>query len=174
MDTLASAVLFYLFAGVIAASAIGVVCSRNVVRTAVLLLITLIGVAGIFFLLDAEFLAAVQLVVYAGATMIILIFGVMLTSKSPFTRYEPKRLEVAIGATIGLVMLASLTAAILNLPNIPSPTEATQPYPVAQLGTALLGDYLLPFELSSVLLLLTMVGAAYLSKSRKRPLNPEP
>jgi NADH-quinone oxidoreductase subunit J len=162
-----AAALFYLFAGLTAASAVGVVCSRNVVRTAVLLLFTLVGVAGLFFLLNAEFLAAVQLVVYAGATMILVIFGVMLTSKSPFTRYEPSRAEVAIAVTIGAVMLTALVVATLALPNAVEPTSPAQAYPTGRLGTLLLGDYLVPFELSSVLLLLTMIGAAYLSKSRR-------
>ena len=69
-------------------------CRRNIVRTAVCLLFTLMGVAGLYFLLNAEFLAAVQLVVYAGGTLILIIFGVMLTSKSPFSRFEPRKIEV--------------------------------------------------------------------------------
>src|SRR5437763_11675817 len=99
-----SAVLFYLFAVMSAASAIGVVLSRNIVRTAVCLLFTLIGVAGLYFLLSAEFLAAVQLVVYAGGTLILIIFGVMLTSKSPFSRFEPKLPEIIITITVTVVL----------------------------------------------------------------------
>ena len=78
-------------------SASYVVVSRDIVRTAVGLLFTLTGVAGLYFLLDAEFLAAVQLVIYVGGTLILIIFGVMLTSKSPFSRFEPKRGEVVVG-----------------------------------------------------------------------------
>ena len=88
--------LFYLFAAMAVVSAIGVVVSRNIVRTAVCLLFTLLGVAGLYFLLHAEFLAAVQLVVYAGGTLILIIFGVMLTSKSPFSRFGPSRIEVVV------------------------------------------------------------------------------
>jgi NADH-quinone oxidoreductase subunit J len=165
-QSVASAVLFYAFAIMTAGSAIGVVVSRNIVRTAVLLMFTLVGVAGLYFLLGAEFLAAVQLVVYAGATLILIIFGVMLTSKSPFSRFEPKRGEVAIGLAIGAVMLVALVAGILQLP-IPRNQPAVAAYPVAKLGTVLLGDYLIPFELASVLLLLTMIGAAYLAKGRR-------
>src|SRR3954470_6459704 len=96
--------LFYLFAAMSVLSAIGVVVSRNIVRTAVGLLFTLIGVAGLYFLLNAEFLAAVQLVVYAGGTLILIIFGVMLTSKSPFSRFEPKLGEVILALSMGLVL----------------------------------------------------------------------
>src|SRR5204863_5740478 len=104
----ASAVLFYVFAGLTAAGALGVVISRNIVRTAVFLLFTLVGVAGLYFLLESEFLAAVQLVVYAGGTLILILFGVMLTSKSPFSRFEPKSGEVVIAVTVALMLFASL------------------------------------------------------------------
>jgi NADH-quinone oxidoreductase subunit J len=166
---LASAILFYVFAGISAVSALGVVLSRNIVRTAVCLLFTLIGVAGLYFLLESEFLAAVQIVVYAGGTLILIIFGVMLTSKSPFSRFEPKLAEVVIGGTIALILFVALVMAILSA-NLAPPDwmDTSQRYPVAQLGQALLGDYLVPFELASVLLLVVMIGAAYLAKGRRR------
>ena len=88
------------------------VISRNIVRTAVCLLFTLTGVAGLYFLLNAEFLAAVQLVVYAGGTLILIIFGVMLTSKSPFSRFEPKLVEVVIAVSIAAVLLIALVMGI--------------------------------------------------------------
>src|SRR3954469_23596848 len=112
-NTLAVA-LFYLFALMSAGSAVCVVASRNVVRMAVALLFTLAGVAGLYFLLNAEFLAAVQLVVYAGGTLILIVFGVMLTTKSPFSRFEPKAGEVAVALTLGAVILFALSLAILK------------------------------------------------------------
>src|SRR5580765_5471895 len=111
-NTLA-AVLFYLFALMSAGSAVCVVASRNVVRMAVALLFTLAGVAGLYFLLNAEFLAAVQLVVYAGGTLILIIFGVMLTSKGPFIRFEAKMGEVVIAMSLGALVLFALSMAIL-------------------------------------------------------------
>src|SRR5881394_820577 len=100
--------LFYFFAALAGVSAIGLVVSRNIVRSAVCLLFTLTGVAGLYFLLGAEFLAAVQLVVYAGGTLILIIFGVMLTSKSPFSKFEPGPVEIAVAMLIGSVMLMAL------------------------------------------------------------------
>jgi NADH:ubiquinone oxidoreductase subunit 6 (subunit J) len=165
-----AAVLFYLFALMSVSSAMAVVVSRNIVRTAVALLFTLLGVGGLYFLLDAEFLAAVQLVVYAGGTLILIIFGVMLTSKSPFSKFEPKLVEVVVAVSIAAVLLVSLLMAINN--TMGHFGTAEQPpgerYPVDLLGQALLGDYLVPFELSSVLLLVVMIGAAYLAKGRRR------
>src|SRR3954470_20991640 len=110
----ANALLFWLFALMAGGSAVGVVVSRNIVRTAVALLFTLMGVAGLYFLLHAEFLAAVQLVVYAGGTLILIIFGVMLTSKSPFSRFEPKLGEVIIAISIASILLFALVMGIMR------------------------------------------------------------
>jgi NADH-quinone oxidoreductase subunit J len=162
-----SAVLFWTFALISALSAIGLVISRNIVRTAVCLLFTLVGVAGLYFLLNAEFLAAVQLVVYAGGTLILIIFGVMLTSKSPFSRFEPKVPEVMLAVSINLVLLFALVLGIKRAVFANQPLD-TGYYPIQKLGQALLGDYLVPFELSSELLLAVMIGAAYLAKGRRR------
>ena len=162
----ATAVLFYIFALMAAGSAFGVVISRNIVRTAVFLLFTLTGVAGLYFLLNSEFLAAVQLVVYAGGTLILIVFGVMLTSKSPFSKFDPKLGEVMIAVSFGIVLLTALVMAIRRLPVQPE-VPVTGEYPMAQLGQALLGDFLIPFEIVSVLLLVVMIGAAYLAKGRR-------
>ena len=160
--------LFYLFALMSAASALGVVLSRNIVRTAVALLFTLVGVGGLYFLLSAEFLAAVQLVVYAGGTLILIIFGVMLTSKSPFSRFEPKLAEVIVALSIGAILLVALVLGITRTTFRDQPIDVTGGYPVDRLGQVLLGDYLIPFEIVSVLLLVVMIGAAYLAKGRRR------
>ncbi len=163
---IATAILFYLFAAMAAGSALGVVISRNIVRTAVFLLFALIGVSGLYFLLDAEFLAAVQLVVYVGGTLILIVFGVMLTSRSPFSRFSPRPSEVFLAVLIGSIVLVSLIVAVTRAPFSQKPV-APVGYPVAPLGQALLGDYLLPFELISVLLLTVMIGAAYLARRRR-------
>jgi NADH-quinone oxidoreductase subunit J len=168
----ATAVLFYACAAMAGLAAIGVVLSRNIVRTAVCLLFTLMGLAGLYFLLNSEFLAAVQLVVYAGGTLILIIFGVMLTSKSPFSRFEPKMTEIVVAVSVALLIFGALVMAITHVtwPVSPAPTDAL--YSVDALGQALLGDYLVPFELSSVLLLLVMIGAAYLAKGRRHDAEP--
>src|SRR5262245_16983425 len=159
--------LFYIFALMSVLSAVGMVLSHNIVRTAVALLFTLIGVGGLYFLLNAEFLAAVQLVVYAGGTLILIIFGVMLTSKSPFSKFEPKLAEVILALSFGLVLLFVLIAGIYSTKFNTQMIEGRD-YPIDKLGQALLGDFLVPFELASVLLLVVMIGAAYLAKGRKR------
>src|SRR5215213_3503531 len=133
-----SAALFWVFALMSAASAFGVVISRNIVRTAVCLLFTLLGVGGLYFLLNAEFLAAVQLVVYAGGTLILIVFGVMLTSKSPFSRFEPKLGEVVVGVSLTGIVLFALVMAIVKTDFANEPL-AVAGYPVDRLGQVLLG-----------------------------------
>jgi NADH-quinone oxidoreductase subunit J len=162
------AVLFYLFAGLAGVAALGVVLARDIVRTAVFLLFTLVGVAGLYFLLDSEFLAAVQLVVYVGGTLILVIFGIMLTSRAPTGHFEPRRGEVAIAVIAGILLLSALVMAIRAGGFRSDIPEAQKAYPITSLGQALLGDYLVPFELASVILLVVMIGAAYLARARKR------
>lgn len=161
--------LFYLFALLTGAAAVGVVVSSNIVRMAVCLLFALVGVAGLYFLLDAEFLAAVQLVVYVGGTLILIVFGVMLTHRTRFPHAEASPTEIIVAVSVGALLLAGIILA-LTAARIPS-VDASQPvaeYRTDRLGQALLGDYLLPFEIVSVLLLVVMIGAAYLAKSRRR------
>lgn len=168
--------LFLIFALTTAAGAIGVVACRNIVRAAVCLLFALAGVAGLYFLLNAEFLAAVQLVVYTGGILILIIFGVMLTSTSPFSRFEPKATEVAIAISIATVLLTALVLVAsrtrFQIAATPNPTATS----IDTFGQALLGDYIVPFELASVLLLVVMIGAAYLARGRRsHPTNhPQP
>jgi NADH-quinone oxidoreductase subunit J len=167
--------LFYLFAAITAGSAVGIAVTRNIVRTAVFLLFTLTGVAGLYFLLNAEFLAAVQLVIYAGGTLILIVFGVMLTSRSPFSRYEPTRAETVIALSAGAVLVLAIGGALLATSAHTFGDQALvaqNGYPLDALGQALLGDFLLPFELSSVILLVVMIGAAFLAKARRRAKMP--
>lgn len=165
-----TAILFYIFAVLAGVSAIGVAVSRNIVRAAVCLFFTLVSAAALYFLLHAEFLAAVQLVVYAGGTLILIVFGVMLTSSAPSVSYQPRRVEVLFAMLLGVAMLVVLVLATIDwLAKTPLREAAmTADYPIQELGVALLGDYLLPFELVSVVLLVVMIGAAYLAKVRRR------
>jgi len=166
--------LFYLFALSATAGAIGVVACRNIVRAAVCLLFTLAGVAGLYFLLNAEFLAAVQLVVYTGGILILIIFGVMLTSTSPFSRFEPKAVEVVIALSIATVLLTALVLVAIRTPfpiaTIANPTATS----IDTFGQSLLGDFLVPFELASVLLLVVMIGAAYVARGRRSRQSSDP
>ena len=157
--------LFYLFAAVTGGGALGVVLSRDVVRTAVCLLIALLGVGGIYFLLDAEFLAAVQLVVYVGGTLILIVFGVMLTSSSQFAKMTPSRTEIVAATGSGVLLLSLLVAGLLRT-RFATTADAPESS-VQSVGVLLLGRYLAPFELASVVLLVVLIGSAYLARNRR-------
>src|SRR5262245_23493526 len=109
-------VLFYIFAALVVLSAWAIVLSQNIVRMAVYLLLTLGGAAAFYMMLNAEFLAAIQLIVYAGGTLILIIFGVMLTSKNPFVQIKAALWERSLGTLIGAFFVGMLLLALVNTP----------------------------------------------------------
>lgn len=158
--------LFYAVAAATVISALGVCITKNIVRMAVWLFVALGSVALLFFLLAADFVGAVQLIVYAGGTLILLIFGVMLTSKSPWVRFEPRWFEIVCAAGVCVALLAVLCLVLCRA--IWPGTEGVVPgASVADLGRGLLTTYLVPFEVAGVLLMIVMVGAAHLARQEK-------
>ena len=157
------AVMFYLFAGVTLACGLAICVSRNIVRMAVYLFGTLGAVAVLYFLLLANFIAVVQLIVYAGGTLVLLIFGVMLTSKSPWARFDTTRTEHIVAGLVCTTLAVVLLGAI-GTTHWPSPGTQSATPSMATFGQTLLTDYLVPFEVVSVLLLVVMIGAAYLAR----------
>ncbi len=190
----AEAAIFYLFAAVAVISAVAIVLTRDIVRAAVWLLGTLGGVAGLYFLMAANFLGAIQLIVYAGGTLVLIIFGVMLTSRLPAGRQAPRPWEILAGVLVCGAIFLALSLALADAAGLmagdggpakapltlPSPLEGERGIAVgggvsaaglsepARLGNALLTTYLIPFEFASVLLLVVMIGAAYLARPEKR------
>ncbi len=157
--------LFYAFAGLTLLC--GFLCvanpfSRNPVTSAMFLVLTIISMAGLFVLLHAFFLAAVQVLVYAGAVMVLFLFVIMLLDLPTEERRRLHRVALGVGgvAVLGLagILVRSLvgTAAPTGAPAVEGSTRA--------LGRLLFESYLLPFEILSVLLLVAMIGAILLSK----------
>lgn len=188
--------LFWLFAAATCGGAIGVVLSQNVVRMAFWLMVSLGSVAGLFFLLSADFLGAAQLLIYVGGTVVLLIFGVMLTASGPYLKLETRPTEVLFGLAAGVGLLGVLVYSVgavnwrtvaAKLPE-PGPVSAVAGrtgeivssktgQSVKPLGLALLGvradhpertGYLLPFEVISVHLLIVLIGAGYLARAKRR------
>lgn len=164
------AIVFYLFAATMVGSALAILITRNIVRSAIWLLATLGSAAGLYLLLSANYVAAIQLIVYAGGVLVLIVFGVMLTAKSPFLRFEPTAREIAIGVIVGVVLFAGLLTAMLKgpWPAVPEASPSADVATVSSIGNELLTTYLVPFELVSVLLLAVMIGAAYLARPEKR------
>ncbi len=163
-----AAVLFFAFAGLTCVSAWAVVISQNIVRMAVYLLLTLGGAAGLYFMLEAEFLAAIQLIVYAGGTLILIIFGVMLTSKNPFLQLKAASWELYVGTLVGVLLSFTLIFALVSSRLHRMPASAGDVNQVEQIGRGLLSQYLVPFELAAVLLLVVMIAAAYMARKRAK------
>jgi NADH-quinone oxidoreductase subunit J len=155
--------IFYLFAAITVLSAFFVVTNRNVVYSAFFLLFTFFGVAGIYVLLGADFVAIVQLIVYVGGILILLLFGVMLTNK--ITNVEIKTGTINIyPAVIGVGLLSgSLLAALITSNWKTFSTEAPIPT-TAALGTMLIQEYALIFELLGIILLIALIGAASIAR----------
>jgi len=170
--SLVAMLLFVVFAGMAVLGAWAIVFSRNIVRMAIYLLLTLGGVAGLYLMLSAQFPAAIQLVVYAGGTLILIIFGVMLTSRSTRKTLFVSRFQSVSAAALGFAMAVLLTLAALWSP-LPVTSDdlgrqnagAVEPE-IVDIGHALLADYLVPFEVAAVLLLVVMVAAAYMARRK--------
>ncbi len=165
------AVVFYaLMALTIAGGAI-VAFSRNIVRSAFALLATFMGVAGMYAMLSADFVAIVQLMVYVGGILILILFAVMLTSHISEVSVSNKSMGVFSSAVMAFAIACILiyTAVTVAWPGHITPAQPT----TAGIGNALLSDYVLPFELISVLLFAALLGGVTLAhggpKNKKAP-----
>jgi NADH-quinone oxidoreductase subunit J len=160
-------ILFYVFAALTLLCGVLVIAnpfSRNPVTSAMFLVLTIISMAGLFVLLHAFFLAAVQVLVYAGAVMVLFLFVIMLLDLKEEERRRIKTFGLITGlVAVGAIMTIFVKTIRVTKPdgNLSPPTLEGEP---AALGKLLFTQYLLPFEVVSVLLLVAMVGVILLSK----------
>ncbi len=157
-------VAFGLFAFLILASACVVVFSRNLVHAAFALLFTLGGMAGLYVLLGADFLAMTQLLVYVGGILILLLFGVMFTQRIYDLKAETKFINLPVAVLVGILTFFLLffgVALAIRWKTVESPSFAPTSAPI---GDLLLSRYLLPFEVISILLLVVLIGAVVVAK----------
>ncbi len=159
-------IIFYLFAVITLFSAAFVVTTRNIIYSAFFLLFTFCGVSGIYVLLGADFIAVVQILVYVGGIMILMLFGVMLTNK--ITNVEIRTgtvhmlpASIGVGVFMGAVLSAMIWTDWKSEPaSIPSTTTVG-------LGNLLINQYVLIFELLGILLLIALIGAASIARRDK-------
>jgi NADH-quinone oxidoreductase subunit J len=185
-------VFFLLFALAACAAAVAVVVTTNIVHMACWLVASLGAVAGLFFLAGADFLGAVQLMVYVGGTMVLLVFGVMLTARGPMVSMHTHGGQWVMVSLIGGSLLAILLQVAFSAPAWLGPKPNVSGSPVSEpsvptaatLGQGLMGvrvdrleqpnavlrngmsGYLLPFEIISVHLVVVLIGAAYLARAK--------
>jgi NADH-quinone oxidoreductase subunit J len=190
--------LFWTVAILTGVSAIAVVVTQNIVRSAAWLLVTLGGTAGIYFLLGADFVGATQLIIYVGGILVLVVFGVMLTAQGPFISMKVGAAEWAIAMVVGIVLFVVLATSTMQA-RWPITREARMNNPETSQNSVMLAEaflglheatpkarlpiplddrpvapprtavaYLLPFEIVSVHLLVVLVGAAYLARAKRR------
>ena len=164
------AIIFYTIATIMIVFSILAVTSRKILRAAVYLLFALGGTAGVYFIVDYFFLAAVQLIVYAGGIVVLIIFSILLTSHIEEKMQKPDVLKVILTSILGLGGAVLSIYVITNHVYVGQPdtgVEAT----MTVIGEKLLGygagGYVLPFEVISILLLAAMVGAIVVAKRNK-------
>jgi NADH-quinone oxidoreductase subunit J len=154
---------FWSLAIVLVGSALAVVLSKNLFHSVLWLALALTGTAGVFLLLEAEFLAAVQLLLYAGGIVTIVVFAIVVTERLVGERISQTSRRIGAGAVTSLVFIALVVNTIFRQP----PPPATQPLPVdltRTVGESVLTRFVLPFELLAVLMLAAMLGAVYFAR----------
>ncbi len=155
--------IFYLFAAITVISAFFVVTTRNIVYSAYYLLFTFFGVAGIYVLLGADFIAVVQLVVYVGGILILLLFGVMLTNRITNVQIKTGTIKIA-PAAIGVALFAGILGAALLKTNWKTINSEIPISTTHTLGLLLIQQYAVVFELLGILLLIALIGAASMAR----------
>lgn len=173
----ATTLVFYFMACLTVGSAMGVAFSRNILHSAFSLLGALAGVAGLYFMLGADFVGVVQLLVYVGGILVLILFAVLLTRDITDIKVSNLSVSLVAGLPAALLVLALVVRTLIAAPF--SLTMVVDAPTVSRLGDALLREYLLPFEVASVILLMTLVGAMVIARRAvkeelgENPDNPE-
>lgn len=166
-------IVFYILSVIMIVCAIASVTSRQMLRSVIYLLFVLIGIAGIYFLIDYNFLAAVQLTVYAGGIIVLIIFSVLLVHHIEMELEVAKRSKQIVTALVCLIGLAIFLNIIYS--NEFKVIENTKTTTVSDIGMGLLnyeaGGFILPFEVISILLLAAIIGSIIIGKGDKLTKN---
>ncbi|RKD92883.1 NADH-quinone oxidoreductase subunit J family protein [Mangrovibacterium diazotrophicum] len=162
--------MFYLLSAIILVFSILTVTSRKILRAAVYLLFVLIGTSGIYFQLNYEFLAAVQLTLYAGGIVVLIIFSILLTHHIDHKFERPALFNLLGGIAVAAVGVGAVLYTVFDHRFVPSAAPAVD-VNMTVIGEQLLGmdknGYVLPFELISILLLAALIGAVVIAKKGK-------
>ena len=154
-------ILFVLFGGLTLVGGLGLVVTRNVVHAALFLLLSLSAVAGLYLVLLAEFLALVQVLIYGGAVIIVVLFAIMLTRNSEYPHISDNR-QWTLAAITSLALAVIFGVAMWQ--SAPSATNSNSPA-FADLGNSLFTRWAVPFEIASIVLLVALIGALIIARS---------
>jgi NADH-quinone oxidoreductase subunit J len=159
-------VVFIILSLVTLGAALAVVISKNLFHSALFLILSFVGVASLYVLLEAPFLAAVQVLVYVGAIAILIVFAIMLTRRLMAEDLVQRNAQWGWSA-LGAVLLFVALGVILFQVNWPVVEAAVPKETISALGQDLMGRYLVPFEVASVLLLVALVGSIIIARERE-------
>ncbi len=163
-------IIFYGLCAVITASALLILFTKNIIHAVYLLALVFLGIGGIFVVAHAEFVAVTQIIIYAGGVLILLVFGIMITNRSGGGKLISGSSNIIIAAILGICLFFLIVKGILEVPfadqklflfpqnNVITSTQG--------LGITLMSDYVLAFEVTGILLLIALVGAAFLAKKK--------
>ncbi len=165
-------IVFYFFAGLAIVAALGVITLRNPVYSALSLAVVFVSLAAMYVLLSAPFIAVAQVMIYAGAILILFVFVIMMLSPESDQRAGVLKWQRPLGIVFGVVLVVELMT-VITTAVMPSAQGQFTPERIAQIGSvqavgaSLFTDFLLPFEITSLLLLVAIVGVIVLAKKRK-------
>jgi NADH:ubiquinone oxidoreductase subunit 6 (subunit J) len=162
-----SHVVFVLLSAVALVGAVGAVVQRNLFRAALFLILSFVAVAGLYILLEAELLAMVQLLVYVGAISILIVFAIMVSKQLMSPEFKARNEQWLWGAVTAVALFALLAFILLSV-KWPTAESAVPQDAIGKLGQALVSadQYVLPFEVASVLLLVALVGAVIIAREK--------
>jgi len=165
--------LFYLLGGIALIAAISVIAQRRVFYSAISLIICLCAVSGLYMMLEAPFIAAIQIVVYAGAIMVLFLFVIMLLDPFSAALLKDKKKYLAYFAVlIGIILFMTFLRHLKSYDMAFTPknldSTAGGVSSVSRLGQLLFNEYLLPFEVTSVLILIAIIGVVVLAKRQRQ------
>lgn len=159
---------FIILAALLISSALGVVLFRNPIHSALALIVNLIGVACTFAALNAHFLAVVQVIVYAGAIMVLVVFVLMLLNAKQEERSMAGLVQLVFASLIGLAFICFVSREVLLQWPVVQRVQPAISGSIEAVGKLLYTEYLLPFEAAGLLIMAALVGAAMLSKTHYR------
>jgi NADH-quinone oxidoreductase subunit J len=168
--------LFYVFAAIAVLGGLLVIAQKNPIYSVLAIIVSFFGLSGLYVLLEAPFVAVVQIIIYAGAIMVLFLFVVMLLNvpredASEWDRAHPyyRPWATRIGSVLAVAMIVQLVWALSRTPGLRTGVAADRPAvsSVAELGRVLFTDYMFAFEVTSILIIIAMVGAVVLARKRE-------
>jgi len=159
--------MFWLIAIITLGSALMMVMNKNIFHSALYMVVTFIGVAAVYLMLYADFMAAVQILVYAGAITIFIVFGIMLTQRGNMKETNLFSKHAALAAIVSLALIV-INAFMVVSTNWPVSTAEPPQETVGSIAELMLTKYVVPFEVAAILLLVALIGAVIIAKEVKK------